>query len=54
MNKQNTDVKSLAHTKSGTANIMWFLHQNIEERCFFKTNERKLEILLKYYVNGRG
>lgn len=37
MNEQNTDVKSLAHTK-------WNCKYHVVFGCFFKTNARKLEI----------
>lgn len=40
MPKQNTDIKSLAHTKwNYKYHIM--LHQNIEEKYFFKKKEKR-------------
>lgn len=51
MNEQNTDVKSLAHTKWNCKYHVVFAPKY--RRCFFKKNEKILEILLKHYVNGK-
>ena len=35
------DIHSLSHTQGGIPNIMWCLHQNIEEKYFMGKKDRR-------------
>ena len=52
MNEQNTDIKSLAHTKWNCKYHVVFAPK-YRRKVFFQEKERILEILLKHYVNGK-